>query len=147
MPWLAAASARSWASRPARPARRQAGATTMAISDTPSPAGSYWAIATPWWVAGGAAESGGGQPGRAAAPPGGRDYDGDFGHAVASRFVLGDRDPMVGGGVDGHQREPPHVVPFRQVRQQGGSDFRRAAKEPAAQGVGIGCVERFGQFR
>jgi hypothetical protein len=80
----------------------------------------------------------------ARAPPGGRDHDGDFGHAVASGFVLGDRDPMAGGGVDGHQREPAHVVHRRQVRQQRGRDSRRSAEEPAAQGVGIGRLERFG---
>ena len=50
----------------------------------------------------------------ACAPPGGRDHEGDFGHAVASRLVLGDRDPVAGGRVDGHEGEPPYVVHPRQ---------------------------------
>ena len=60
-------------------------------------------------------------------------------------LVAGDRDTALAGGFDGDEREPAHVVDGREVIEECWRDLRVAAEEPAADGVGVGGLDRFGQ--
>ena len=84
--------------------------------------------------------------GQAGVAPARRDRDGDVRGAVLSGWlVAGDRDTALAGGFDGDEREPAHVVDGREVIEQFGRDPRVAPEEPAADGVGVGGLDRFGQ--
>ena len=74
--------------------------------------------------------------------------DGDVRGAVLSGWLVArDRDTALAGGFDGDEREPAHVVDGREVIEEFGRDPRVAAEEAAADGVGVGGLDRFGQCR
>ena len=78
--------------------------------------------------------------------PGRGNRDGDVRGAVLFGWlVAGDRDTALAGGFDGDEREPARVVDGREVFEEFGRDLRAAAEEPAADGVGVGGLDRFGQ--
>jgi len=84
--------------------------------------------------------------GEADVPPGRGDRDSDFRGAVLSGWlVAGDRDTALAGGFDGDKREPARVVDGREEIEESGRDPRVAAEEPAADGVGVGGLDCFGQ--
>ena len=84
--------------------------------------------------------------GQAHVAPGRGDRDGDLRRAVLLGWlVAGDRDTAPAGGFDGEEREPARVVDGREVIEEFGRDPRVAAEEPAADGVGVGGLDGFGQ--
>ena len=84
--------------------------------------------------------------GQADVAPARGDRDGDVRGAVLFGWlVAGDRDTALAGGFDGDEREPARVVDGRKVIEEFGRDPRVAAEEPAADGVGVGGPDRFGQ--
>ena len=84
--------------------------------------------------------------GQADVAPARGDRDGDVRGAVLSGWlVAGDRDTALAGGFDGDEREPARVVDGREVIEEFGRDLRVAAEEPAADSVGVGGLDRFGQ--
>ena len=85
-------------------------------------------------------------PARPASRQPGGDRDGDVrGAVLADGLVAGDRDTALAGGFDGDEREPTRVVDGREVIEEFGRDLRVAAKVPAADGVGGGGLDGFGQ--
>ena len=84
--------------------------------------------------------------GQADVAPARGDRDGDFrGAVLVGGLVAGDRDTALAGGLDGDEREPARVVDGREEIEELGRDPRVAAEEPAADGVGVGGLDRFGQ--
>ena len=84
--------------------------------------------------------------GQADIAPARGDRNGDVRGAVLFGWlVAGDRDTALAGGFDGDEREPARVVDGREVIEELGRDLRMAAKEPAADGVSVGGLDRFSQ--
>ena len=83
---------------------------------------------------------------QAGAAPARDDRNGDLcGAVLLGWLVAGDRDTALAGGFDGDQREPARVVDGREEIQEFGRDPQVAAQEPAADGVGVGGLDRLGQ--
>ena len=84
--------------------------------------------------------------GQAGVAPARGNRDGDVRGAVLFGWlVAGDRDTAPAGGFDGEEREPARVVDGREEIEELGRDLRVAAEVPAADGVGVGGLDGFGQ--